>query len=272
MTTATETITNAADFTGIAPEHILHHLVCKAYTSAVERFAEGGSFTEEVLAAAEYFKQQIPPEEYTPTPQLDAMFGHFYMGFIQGFALGEHAAADKLPEARPIPQPDKGKQWQREMAAATRLAERTGDCGFIDCDCATIVYNANKETHQPCRLNFRLRLFGMPVWREAEREREAAQHKAQNRRSKVTLPEAVRITTNESPAERERRSAAAAKNATRTQYAPITDADSAAIVYNAMREAHPDFPFSFLLGQVYAAGKMEATQAERERRRKKTAG
>ena len=175
MTTATETITNAADFTGIAPEHILHHLVCKAYTSAVERFSEGGSFTEEVLAAAEYFKQQIPPEEYTPTPQLDAMFGHFYMGFIQGFALGEHAAADKLPEARPIPQPNKGKQWQREMTAATRLAQRTGDCDFIDCDCATIVYNANKETHPTMPFEFQIAAIwyaGMERGRERERERQ----------------------------------------------------------------------------------------------------
>lgn len=81
------------------------------------------------------------------------------------------------------------------------------------------------------------------------------------------MPEAVRITTNESPADRESRSAAATENAARTKYAPITDVDSAAIVYNLLREADRTMPFTSLLGQVYAAGKMEATHAERERRK-----
>ena len=95
------------------------------------------------------------------------------------------------------------------------------------------------------------------------RERERSRIKKQ----RSPLPEAQRIATNESPADRDSRITAAEAAAPKTKYAPVSDADSAAIVYNAARTADPGMPFTFLLGQVYAAGKIEATHAERERRR-----
>lgn len=184
----TQTTTTA---TGIIPEHLLHHIICAAYTEACDRYAEGGSFMEAAHAASDYFKAQIPADEYEPTPQLIAMFEHFFMGFIQGFALGEHQAKRELPEARPIPQPIRDAVWKRETEAAARLAGQTGDARFQDCDCATIVYNANREKHPGMPFEFHIAsVYFAGVERGREKER-ARLRSESYRKAKKNRPAAV---------------------------------------------------------------------------------
>jgi len=248
------------------PQHLLHYLICKAYTEACEEYAEGGSFMREAEAAADYFMQQDQPAEHDR-----AAFVTFFLGFAQGFALGEHAANKQKQHPHETThaarlaggldeQPGTAK---RRATAAKDAAAAIDQCGVYDTDTAAVIYNTVREQRPTYPLEFILGdIYCAGVRRGRERERAA-----QKRHSKMTLPEAQRITTNESPADRDSRITAAEAATPKTKYAPISDADSAAIVYNAARAADPGMPFTFLLGQVYAAGKMEATHAERERRR-----
>lgn len=260
--------TGAAQTTGTIeqnPDHILHYLICKAYTEACEEYAEGGRFNREAQAAADYFIQQDHPAEHDR-----AAFVTFFLGFAQGFALGEHAANrqkqhphDTTHAARLAggldEQPGTAK---RRATAAKDAAAAIHQCGVYDTDTAAVIYNTVREQRPTYPLEFILGdIYCAGIARGRERER------SRIKKQRSPLPEAQRITTNESPADRDSRITAAEAAAPKTKYAPISDADSAAIVYNAARAADPDMPFTFLLGQVYAAGKMEATHAERERRR-----
>lgn len=228
--------------------------ICKAW----EANKAGGA--EEPAAAADCFSFDTEAEK--------AQFISFYAGYISGMAHDfTHHPHDTTHAARIAHGLDTQPGTAKRRASATKQAIKAIDtCAVFDTDAAATIYNAVREQRPSYPLEFILGdiyCAGIAIGREREQ--------AKQRRNK-TLPEAVRITTNESPADRESRSAAATENAARTKYAPITDADSAAIVYNLLREADRTMPFTFLLGQVYAAGKMEATHAEQERRRKKTAG
>ena len=242
-------------------EHLLHWLICHAYTESCDRYAEGGSFTEQADAAADYFRQLSADEPEMPP------FQYFFMGFIQGFALGEHTAAkrtnDTTEPARLAGGLDDRPGTAKRREAAARLAvECIGKCRVYDTDTAAVIYNAVREQRPTYPLEF---ILGDVYCAGIERGREREQA-AQRKRSKA-LPEARRISTNEPPADRERRAAAAAQDFTRTGYAPISDADTAAIIYRAARAADPKEPFEFLIGRIYSAGKMDGQRMERQRRK-----
>lgn len=128
--------------------------------------------------------------------------------------------------------------------------------------CYQVAQEWNKRSHQPDSL-FSLMCMCSCLFDagrvQGKREERAA------RRSRT--PEARRWDSNETPAERERRSAAVLQRVELTGYAPIHDVDSAAIVYNAARAADPKEPFEFLLGRIYSAGKMDGQRMERQRRK-----
>ncbi len=64
----------------------------------------------------------------------------------------------------------------------------------------------------------------------------------------------------------ERRRASALAAANLSKYAKISDADSAATVYNAVITGEADTPFELILGAVYFAGKIDGKRIERARR------
>lgn len=66
----------------------------------------------------------------------------------------------------------------------------------------------------------------------------------------------------------EARRASAERLAELTGQATVYDLDAAAVIYNAVMEEHPGYPFEFLLGSVYYAGTIRGVQRERKRRKK----
>ena len=157
------------------PQHLLHYLICKAYTEACEEYAEGGSFMREAEAAADYFMQQDQPAEHDR-----AAFVTFFLGFAQGFALGEHAANkqkqhphDTTHEARLAggldEQPGTAK---RRATAAKDAAAAIGQCSVYDTDTASTIYNTVREQRPTYPLEFLLGdIYCAGVRRGRERER-----------------------------------------------------------------------------------------------------
>lgn len=129
--------------------------------------------------------------------------------------------------------------------------------------CYEVAKEWNKRSHQPDSLFSQMCMLSCCF--DAGRIQGIREERTTRRRS---TPEARRWDSNETPAERERRSAAVRQRVDLTGYAPIHDVDSAAIVYNAARAADPSEPFEFLLGRIYSAGKMDGQRSERERRKK----
>ena len=72
------------------------------------------------------------------------------------------------------------------------------------------------------------------------------------------------ILTNESPKDKAQRRADARALVELTAYTPITDVDTAAVIYETARAAYPTDPLVFLLGRVFFAGKIAG---KRERRK-----
>lgn len=167
----------------------LNELICKAWTICCEDYADGGGISKGATEAAEFFvKETEAGGEYTPTPLLVNMFKAFYGGFVQGCAFGKHVAERKLPEARPIPESRRDAVWKRETAAAARLALFTGDARFDDCDCATIVYNANRAAHPGMPFEFHLAsVWFAGVERGRERERERLRSEKRRRERQLCL-------------------------------------------------------------------------------------
>lgn len=128
--------------------------------------------------------------------------------------------------------------------------------------CYEVAKEWNRRSHHPDSLFSQMCMLSCCF--DAGRIQGIREERTTRRR---TTPEARRWDSNETPAERERRSAAVRQRETLTGYAPISDVDSAAIIYNAARAADPSEPFEFLLGRIYSAGKMEGIAAERQRRR-----
>ena len=104
-----------------------------------------------------------------------------------------HAAAkDNLPDARMIPNhATHDAVWKRETAAAARLAGETGEARFQDCDCAAIVYNANRKMYPGMPFEFHLAaVYFAGIARGRERER-ARLRSEKTRKAKKKIPAAA---------------------------------------------------------------------------------
>ncbi len=160
-------------------------VICKAWTSCCEDFASGGNISKGADEAADFFiKEAEAGGEYTPKPLMVNLFKAFYGGFVYGVSLGAH----NPPKARMIPDPGtRDAVWKRETAAAARLSGETGDARFQDCDCATIIYNANRQQHPGMPFEFHLAsIYFAGVARGRERERSRLRSERARRRKKTT--------------------------------------------------------------------------------------
>ena len=70
------------------------------------------------------------------------------------------------------------------------------------------------------------------------------------------------------PSTPKRREAAAALAQSLKKSYTIGDVDTAAVIYNTVREAYPEDPIEFLLGAVFAAGIERGRERERDRQRR----
>lgn len=210
----------------------------------------------EAEAAAECFTFSTEEEK--------AQFVSFYAGYLSGHERisaahpHDHTTAARLAGGLDE-QPGTAK---RREAAAQLAVECIEKCRVYDTDTAATIYNTVREQRPGYPLEFILGdIYCAGIERGRERERSA------QRKKRSPLPEAKRISTGESPAERERRIAAAAEYVKLIGYAPISVCDTAAAIYNAAKAADPADPFTILLGRIFFAGRIDGQRMERQRRK-----